>query len=426
VATNMKSIFIYIFFLFLAACGGDDTKPANNSQQDTNTPPVISGAPTISVTQNSSYSFTPTASDADGDNLSFSVSNNLPSWLSFNSTTGTISGTPGAANIGTTPSIVISVSDGTHTTPLDAFSITVSPITATGQFNFSSSSYSVTEGQTVTVTISRTNSSGQASVSYGTQGVSAVHTVDYVGASWTELVFLNGESSKTVQFQTIDDALVENDETFEVQLSQPSTGWGLGSTPTTTVNITNNDTGPANSAPSISGTPPAVASVGTVYSFTPVASDADADNLTFTATGVPSWLSFNPSNGSITGTPSAANLGATTTITITVSDGQASTSLPGFTIDVVAGSATGSATISWTPPTTNADGSALTDLAGYRIYYGTSPGNMTTSVTVNNIGLTSFVVNNLLVNSTYYFSMTAVDTSGNESSLSNTMSHLVQ
>jgi len=29
------------------------------------------------------------------------------------------------------------------------------------------------------------------------------------------------------------------------------------------------------------------------------------------------------------------------------------------------------ATVSWIPPTTNTDGTALTDLAGYKVYYGT-------------------------------------------------------
>ena len=54
--------------------------------------------------------------------------------------------------------------------------------------------------------------------------------------------------------------------------------------------------------------------------------------------------------------------------------------------------ATGSATLSWTPPTTNTDGSPLTNLAGYKIYWGTSQGTYPNSVTLNNPGLTSYVV----------------------------------
>ncbi len=48
----------------------------------TNHPPTISGQPPTSVRVGSTYSFTPTASDPDGDNLTFSVSNR-PAWLTF-------------------------------------------------------------------------------------------------------------------------------------------------------------------------------------------------------------------------------------------------------------------------------------------------------------------------------------------------------
>jgi hypothetical protein len=79
--------------------------------------------------------------------------------------------------------------------------------------------------------------------------------------------------------------------------------------------------------------------------------------------------------------------------------------------------ATGSATVSWTPPTTNTDGSPLTNLAGYRVYWGTSPGSYSSSVTLNNPGLTSYVVGNLPPG-TYYFVATALSSSGAESAFS--------
>ncbi len=78
----------------------------------------------------------------------------------------------------------------------------------------------------------------------------------------------------------------------------------------------------------------------------------------------------------------------------------------------------GAATLDWMPPTTNMDGSPLADLAGYRIYWGTTPGSYPNSVTVNNPGLASYMVENL-VPSTYYFVTTAFNTSGIESEFSN-------
>ena len=62
--------------------------------------------------------FQPSASDADGDALSFSISNK-PGWAGFNTGTGRLNGTP--TQTGSHSSIVISVSDGTDTVSLPAF-----------------------------------------------------------------------------------------------------------------------------------------------------------------------------------------------------------------------------------------------------------------------------------------------------------------
>jgi hypothetical protein len=80
-------------------------------------------------------------------------------------------------------------------------------------------------------------------------------------------------------------------------------------------------------------------------------------------------------------------------------------------------------TFSWTPPSTNSDGTPLTDLAGYRVYSGVSSGNYTQNTDAGNV--TSYTVNNLSVGSTYYFAVTAYDTSGNQSSFSNEISRTI-
>lgn len=81
-----------------------------------------------------------------------------------------------------------------------------------------------------------------------------------------------------------------------------------------------------------------------------------------------------------------------------------------------------SVTISWTPPAVNVDNSPLTDLAGFRVYYGTSSGNYTSSIQVNDPAATSAVVSNLTPGVTYHFAVSAYDTSGNESSKSTDIS----
>jgi hypothetical protein len=174
---------------------------------------------------------------------------------------------------------------------------------------------------------------------------------------------------------------------------------------------------PANSPPQISGSPATTIRENETYSFTPSAGDADGNALTFSIANRPAWASFSTTSGRLSGTPTSSNVGTYTGIVISVSDGQATVALPTFNITVTA-SATGSATLSWTPPTRNTDGSALTNLAGYRVYWGRASGNYTQSVTLNNPGLATYVVEPLSSGS-WYFATRAINSAGVESSLSN-------
>ena len=92
---------------------------------DSNRVPTISGTPGTSVNVGSSYSFTPIANDADtSDILTFSITNK-PTWATFDTATGQLSGTPVLADVATTTGIIISVSDGKQTASLPAFSLRV-------------------------------------------------------------------------------------------------------------------------------------------------------------------------------------------------------------------------------------------------------------------------------------------------------------
>jgi hypothetical protein len=79
--------------------------------------------------------------------------------------------------------------------------------------------------------------------------------------------------------------------------------------------------------------------------------------------------------------------------------------------------ALGMVTLSWQPPTENADGTPLLDLAGYTIYFGTMSQSYDNEIQLDNPGLTTYVVENL-VPDTYYFAATAVNSSGIESTFS--------
>lgn len=78
----------------------------------------------------------------------------------------------------------------------------------------------------------------------------------------------------------------------------------------------------------------------------------------------------------------------------------------------------GQVVLTWDPTTTNTDGTPLTDLAGFKIYYGTSSGAYGASQDVGTIP-TSYTVANLPENVMYYFAVTAYNATGNESAFSN-------
>ena len=78
----------------------------------------------------------------------------------------------------------------------------------------------------------------------------------------------------------------------------------------------------------------------------------------------------------------------------------------------------GAATVEWLAPLTATDGSTLTNLAGYRIYYGTDVTRMTSRIEVKNAGVLSYVIEGLTP-ATYYFAVTAINAHGQESARSN-------
>lgn len=170
----------------------------------------------------------------------------------------------------------------------------------------------------------------------------------------------------------------------------------------------------------ISGTPPTQVMQGTQYSFTPTAGPSGA-SLTFSISNMPQGWQFSTSTGRLTGTPTAAQVGMTfSNIRISVTDGTSTASLPAFNITVM-GTATGSALLSWTPPTTNTDGSPLT-LTGYRVYWGTQQGSYPNSA---NVGPN--VANHMvqqLTPATWYFVVTALSATG-ESAYSNVASKVI-
>lgn len=121
VTYRIHRLLVALVALMLAACidnnNGEPTVGANQI-------PTIYGAPHTSVIAGDAYSFSPSASDGDGDPMTFSIIN-MPSWASFNSSTGILFGNPDSSDMGIYENILISVSDGNASAYLTPFSISV-------------------------------------------------------------------------------------------------------------------------------------------------------------------------------------------------------------------------------------------------------------------------------------------------------------
>jgi hypothetical protein len=173
----------------------------------------------------------------------------------------------------------------------------------------------------------------------------------------------------------------------------------------------------------ISGSPANSVVVGQRYTFQPAASDSSSSSLTFSIQNAPSWTTFDSATGQLSGTPTAAEVGTYSNIIISVSDGTSQSALPAFAVAVTE-SANGSATLSWTAPSENTNGSALTNLAGYWIDYGTSADNLTEKVQIDNPGIVTYVVSNLSPG-TWYFSISAYSAANVQSEPSAVASYTV-
>ncbi|MGB0938822.1 MAG: Ig-like domain-containing protein [Colwellia sp.] len=109
--------------------------------QAVNDAPIIEGQPEVNIVANNEYHFLPSISDVENGQLTVSVEN-LPEWLALDSTTGELKGTPTNAQVATYNNIQMSVSDGTMTSQLPAFSIDVDYSTLAAPTNLKQTSSS--------------------------------------------------------------------------------------------------------------------------------------------------------------------------------------------------------------------------------------------------------------------------------------------
>lgn len=364
-----------------------------------NSAPSISGTPSAAAKETEFYAFLPKASDPEGDPLLFSITGK-PSWATFTPSSGLLSGIPPAGSAGTYSNIAIWVSDGQSVHGLPAFNITVSVATNRPPTISGTPATSTQTGQLYSFKPTAADPDGQT-LRFSILGLPTWATFN------TTTGVLSGTPAST-QAGTYSNLIISvNDGSLSASLAP------------FTIAVAK-----ANTAPSISGVPSGAATTGKAYSFTPSAADPDGQTLKFAITNKPAWAVFDTASGRLYGTPTSANLGTFSSIVISVTDGLATSALSGFSIVVANPAPAGTATLSWLPPTQNVDGTPLTNLAGYRVVYGQSSANLTSSLDIPNPAITTAMIESL-ASGTWYFAIKAYTTDSIESSLSSLAQKMV-
>jgi len=171
-----------------------------------------------------------------------------------------------------------------------------------------------------------------------------------------------------------------------------------------------------NSAPAVTGSPTTSVLADADFRFVPRAYDSNADVLTWRIQNKPAWATFDPFTGALMGHPTSSDIGSYDGIAITVSDGTVTVPLEPFSVTVIR-AGTAAVTITWLPSLVNDDGTPLTDLAGYYIYYGTDPNSLENVRTIHNMGISSHVIDGLIPGQ-WHFAIKSFNTAGIESDLS--------
>ena len=243
-ARNMD-VFDYPNFLWVADLynqGGIKVATATQAASSTtNRAPILNQIGNKIVATGQSLDFTVSASDPEGDALSFSAQN-LPPGATFNSTTGQFHWQPTAPG---TYSFIGFIATQVGAVPLsdaELITIQVGSPPQPGVLAFSLDAYTTGESGPAVLTVTRTNgSAGAVTVGYATINDTAISGSDYTGVSGGTLPFADGETIKTIRVPIINDPNVEANKTFQVALSAPTGGATLGSPSSATVTIVDDD-----------------------------------------------------------------------------------------------------------------------------------------------------------------------------------------
>lgn len=327
---------------------------------------------TVTAQSDGSFNYTPNADFNGSDSFTYTVKDDqdaVSSQATVSITVNAVNDAPVATNdvavLQEDSSFDINVAgnDSDVDSSLDLSSLTVTVQPAQGSVSLVNNMFRYTPNQ---------NFDGSDSFSYtinDTEGsTSNVATVAITVQSVNDAPLANDDSVTTDEDTSVDISLLTNDQDIDgtldatsVVTDQPSNGsiqvnnGVVTYTPaenfsgtdqfTYTVNDDSGETSNSatvtvtvtsvNDLPVISGTPATSVLEGAAYSFTPTLSDIEGDSLTVTASNLPGWMTLNSSTGALSGSPVVGDAGVYANILLQVSDGQGSTDLTAFTIEVI-------------------------------------------------------------------------------------------
>jgi len=269
----------------------DITQEFTITVQDVNDPPIFTSVPDTTATEGQAYTYVVTATDPEGDDLTFSAAL-IPDWLSFNENTHILVGIPARENTGEN-SVILMVSDGEFDVAQE-FVIDVESDNNLPVFT-STPVIQVDNLADYEYTVSAFDADASDVLTYRADLLPDWLSFD------SETLVLSGTPSK----QDVGDhdvILVVSDGYDDV-------------TQEFTVNVRD-----VNTAPEIVSTPKESVAVDKLYTYLIVVVDYEGDNITATPTVVPDWMTFDAGSMVLSGTPSIDELGDHNVV-ITISDG---------------------------------------------------------------------------------------------------------
>ncbi len=288
-------------------------------------PFVVNGVTDRTVNEGAAFSYTFQAqpsgfNDPDGDTLTYSASG-MPAWMSFDATTRTFSGNPVNADVGIS-TITVTADDGNGLSVTDTFNVTVLDVNNAPTLDTPLADQTMNEGDTASYNVAGNFSDLDGdTITYNATLVGGAPLPAFIAFNGTtgEFTFTNPDDADV---GTISIRVVASDGSLSV-----ADNFDL-----TVVNI--------NEAPfEVNGVTDQNVNEGAAFSYTIPAQptgfdDPDGDTLTYTASGMPAWMSFDATTRTFSGNPVNADVG-TSTITVTVDDGNGLTTTDTFDVTVL-------------------------------------------------------------------------------------------